>query len=219
MTVPRRQPPRLSTPAPPINPGGRLKPIRVQLTDRDHARAREQAGAQFEHSRELGWRDKSFSEKYATGSDPVYFGELGEIAVEKTFERLELPFVRGLKTGVTRPEDITHDFYVGGKGIGVKTEVPDWCDSPWDFARKTRYGCIYTIRTPERRYGGTHGYPDLLVHCLYFPQCDKTTVWITGYVGRETLVGSPVRQLFGKGVHCISPYKFACIDMIRLGIL
>jgi len=210
---------RPGAPAPPINPGGRLKPVQVHLTERDHTQAREQAKAQFAHSRGLGWRDKSFSEKYEHGSDPVYFGEIGEIAVEKTFTRLDIPFVRGLKSGVTRPDDITHDFYIGGKGIGVKTEVPDWCDSPWEFARKTRYGCIYTVRTPESGYGGSHGYPDLLVHCLYFQRSDKATLWITGYVQRETLVNSPVRQLFGKGVHCISPYKFACIDMIRLGIL
>lgn len=206
-------------PAPPVNPGGRLEPVRVLLTDGDRQRAREQAEAQFEHSRELGWRDKSFSEKYAAGSDPVYFGELGEIAVEKQFDRLELPYVRGLKSGVTRPEDITHDFYVAGKGIGVKTEVPDWCGSTWEFARKTRYGCIYTVRPPQSGYGGSHGYPDVLVHCLYFPHVNADEVWITGYVDRATLVGSRVRELFGKPVHCISPYKFASIDMIRLAIL
>ena len=198
---------------------GSLNPIRILLVERDHIRARENANAQFEHSRELGWRDKSFSGKYAAGSDPVYYGELGEIAVEKTFERLALPFVRGLKSRVTRPEDITHDFYVNGNGIGVKTEVPDWCGSTWEFARKTRYGCIYTVRTPQSGYGGSHGYPDLLIHCLYFPHIKRDEIWITGYVDRETLVRTPVRQLFGEGVHCLSPYGFACIDMIRLGIL
>lgn len=208
-----------SGPAPPVNPGGRLKPVRVLITERDRERAWEYAKQQFEHSRELGWRDKSFSDKYEKGSHPVYAGELGEIVVEKTFDRLELPYVRGLKSGVARPEDITHDFYVGGKGIGVKTEVPDWCGSTWDFARKTRYGCIYTVRTPQSGYGGSHGYPDLLVHCLYFPHVNRDEVWITGYVDHATLVGSTVRPLFGKGVHCISPYKFACIDMIHLAIL
>jgi hypothetical protein len=204
---------------PPVNPGGRLEPVRVLLGPRDHERARELAEAQFRHSRELGWRDKSFSAKYPGGEHPVYFGELGEIAVAKTFDRLELPYVAGLKSGVTRPEDITHDFYVAGKGIGVKTEVPDWCGSTWEFARRTRYGCIYTVRTPESGYGGSHGYPDVLVHCLYFPHSSRDEVWITGYIDRATLVKSPVRQLFGKAMHCISPYKFACIDMIRLAIL
>lgn len=204
---------------PPANPGGRLEPMRVLLTPTDRRRAREQAEAQYAHSRELGWRDKSFSEKYDSKSDPVYFGELGEIAVEKTFDRLDLAYVRGLKSGVQRPEDITHDFYVAGKGIGVKTEVPDWCGSPWEFARKTRYGCIYTLRTPGSGYGGSHGYPDVLVHCLYFPQVNPDHAWITGYVDRQTLVNAPVRQLFGKGVHCISPYRFCCIEMIRLAIL
>ncbi len=217
--MPRPLPKPPNRPAPPVNPGGRLTPIRVLLVARDHEKARERAQAQFQHSRELGWRDKSFSEKYESGSDPVYFGELGEIAVERTFARMELPFVTGLKSSVTRPEDITHDFYINGKGIGVKTEVPDWCGSTWEFARKTRYGCIYTERTRANGYGGSHGYPDLLVHCLHFPHVDQNAVWITGYVDRDTLVRSAVRPLFGKGVHCISPYKFTCIDMIRLVIL
>ena len=147
---------RCSPPVPPANPGHRLEPVRVLITEPDRRRARQQAQAQYEHSRELGWRDKSFSEKYDSGSDPVYFGELGEIAVERTFDRLELPYVCGLKSGVTKPEDITHDFYVAGKGIGVKTEVQNWCGSPWEFARKTRFGCIYTVRTPESGYGGSH---------------------------------------------------------------
>jgi len=210
---------RLESTSGPKFPSGPLKPVRVLLTAQDHERASELAEQQFEHSRELGWRDKSFSEKYTAGSDPVYFGELGEIAVEKTFDRMQLPYVRGLKSGVTRPEDITHDFYVNGKGIGVKTEVPDWCGSTWEFARKSRFGCIYTVRTPESGYGGSHGYPDLLIHCLHFPRVDRNHVWITGFVDRNTLVRAPVRKLFGKGVHCLSPHKFACIDLIRLGIL
>jgi hypothetical protein len=85
--------------------------------------------------------------------------------------------------------------------------------------RKTRYGCIYTDRSPASGYGGSHGYPDVLVHCLYFPHVDRDAVWITGYIDRATLVGAPVRQLFGKRVHCIPPHKFTCIDMIRLVIL
>ena len=210
---------RCTSQVPRPNPGGRLEPVRVLITDQDRRCARQQAEAQYEHSRELGWRDKSFSEKYDSGSDPVFFGELGEIAVGKTFDRLGLPYVRGLKSGVTKPEDITHDFYVAGQGIGVKTEVPKWCSSPWEFARKTRYGCIYTLRTPASGYGGSHGYPDVLVHCLHFPQAKQEEVWITGFVDRPTLIHSPVRQLFGKGVHCISPYRFCCIDMIRLAIL
>src|SRR3989442_5352754 len=123
--------PRYATPGPshtrPANPGGRLEPVWVLITEPDRRRARQQAEIQYEHSRELGWRDKSFSEKYESGSDPVYFGELGEIGVEKTFDRLGLAYVGGLKTGVAKPEDITHDFYVAGKGVGVKTEVPNWC--------------------------------------------------------------------------------------------
>lgn len=211
----RNGPPGSRTP-PPVNPGGRLVPVRVALTEQDRRRAWEAAQAQFEHSRKLGWRDKCFSEKYEVGSHPVYFGELGEIAVAKTFDRLELPYVPGLKSGVTRPEDITHDFYINGRGIGVKTEVPAWCGSPWEFAQKTRFGCVYTVRTPESGYGGSHGYPDVLVHCLHFPHVSRDDVWITGTIDRATLVSSPVRSLFGKGVHCVSPWRFASIDMIRL---
>jgi hypothetical protein len=216
MPVPQRS--TTHRPERPVNPGGRLKPVSVAITERDRQRAWEQAQAQFDHSRSLGWRDKSFSGKYDAGSHPVYLGEIGEVAVEKTLERLQLPYVRGLKNHVNRPEDITHDFYIAGKGIGVKTEVPKWCGSPWEFARRTQYGCIYTLRTPASGYGGSHGYPDILIHCLYFPHANRDELWITGYIDRETLVKSPVRELFGKGVHCISPYKFACIDMLHLGI-
>jgi hypothetical protein len=185
------------------------------LSDADHRRARAQAERQYEHSRELGWRDKAFSTKYRSGEDPVYFGELGEIAVERQLVHLQIPFVPGLKSGVDRPEDITHDFYVAGRSIGVKTEVPTWCRTVWEFAKESRFGCIYTVRSPGSGYGGSHGYPDIMVHCLYFPHVNCNELWVTGFVDRATLTAAPAQPLFGKPMHCLPPHRFTAIEMIH----
>lgn len=193
------------------------RPARVRLTARDHAIAQQRAEAQFAQARELDGRANSFGPTSGHDETAVYYGELGELAVERELTTLRIPFVPGLKS-VAPPEDITHDFYAAGRSIGVKTEVPDWCRSVWQFATDTRYGCTYAVRAPESGDGDTSGYPDLMVHCLYFPRVHRDELWISGFVDRATLAAAPVERIFDQPTHCVPPERFTPIEMIHAAL-
>jgi len=152
---------------------------------------------------ELGWTYRHHGMK----SERAHaIGFMSEVAFEKILNAEEVDYVRN-DPFVERHEDIKQDFTINDSEIGVKSAENS------NVEEATKYGSfLYPAKKEEEESKRVLPYPDFLVQTVV--NVNEKKCWICGFVDKETIVQSPVREIVGKPAHTIAVENYRPIEEI-----
>ena len=182
--------------------------IEVPLTDEEIRRCLEDGEERTKiDEEELGWkyRHHGMASGLAHGT-----GFMGDTAVEKRLNSEGLRKGRDYETGdrfVRQLKDIRQDFRILGTEVGVKTS------RSISLTEATKYGSfLYPAKETEGESRRVLPYPDYLLQAVMSQP--KKLCWVCGYVKKETIQASPIREVIGKPAHLIPTEKYRAADAL-----
>jgi hypothetical protein len=188
-----------------------LTVVEVPLTDEEIEECLKMGKKRTElDEKKLGWiyRHNGMSSPRAHA-----IGFMGEVAVEKLFNSLDMErdkdYVRN-NPFVEKYEDIKQDFTIGDSDIGVKSAENDSLEDATSYD-----SFLYPAKKEEGESKRVLPYPDYLIQTVVSVNGKKC--WICGFVDKETIVQSPVRQSRKKPTHFIPIDEYEPVeDLINL---
>jgi len=195
----------------PVFKHDKLTVVEVPLTDEEIEDCLKMGKKRTElDEKKLGWTYRH----HGMRSERAHaIGFMGEVAIEKLFNSLGMKkdedYVRN-DPFVMKYEDIKQDFTIRNSEVGVKSAENDSLEDA------VSYG---SFLYPAKKEGGESKrvlpYPDFLIQTVVSVNGKKC--WICGFVDKETIMESPVRQIVRKPTHVIPIEEYEPVeDLIKL---